>query len=68
MHGFVSFPSSVVSFVDIRVSGIALGVRGSVVLGGASSSALLFLEGSRSDHSTLLLYSFGPSANSEVSE
>ena len=30
----------------IRVSRIALGVRGSVLLGGASSSALVFLEGS----------------------
>jgi hypothetical protein len=53
---------------DIRVSRIALGVRGSVLLGGASSSALLLLEGSRSDPSALLLCSFSPSSNPEVSE
>jgi hypothetical protein len=45
MHRFVSLPSSVVSLVDVRVTRIALGVRGSVLLGGASSSALLLLEG-----------------------
>jgi len=58
MHSFVSLRSSVVSLVDIRVIRIALGVRGSVLLGGASSSALSCLEGFRSDPSALLLYSF----------
>ena len=54
--------------ITIRVSRIALGVRGSVLLGGASSSALVFLEGSRSDPRALLLCSFSPSSKPEVSE
>jgi hypothetical protein len=62
MPGFVSLPSSVVSLVDTRVSRIALGVRGSVLLGGASSSALVFLEDSRPNLIALLLCSFSPSS------
>src|SRR5215469_11137161 len=55
MHSFVSLPSSFVSLVDIRVIRIAPGVRGSVLLGGARSSALSCLEGFRSQRPTPLL-------------